>query len=127
MNLTHYHPIPTTRGYLNASRLRHITCHDQRYCPYCNRPFTFVDPETLEHIIPVALGGPFAATWNITLAHESCNRRKGSKSPNEYLAEIGLERGDFYRRLKRNKTWREIEALKTALRQMRKLNVGVRS
>lgn len=41
-------------------------------CHWCKRPFTESDPATLEHIFPLADGGPHVLE-NCALAHMSCN------------------------------------------------------
>lgn len=56
------------------ARLRSI----QTKCHVCGRSFTKKNPATLDHVVPIALGGPHDAS-NITLAHAGCNSRKNNR------------------------------------------------
>jgi 5-methylcytosine-specific restriction endonuclease McrA len=48
-------------------------------CHWCQKPLT-LDDSTLEHIIPLGLGGLDNAN-NLTLACEKCNSKRGCKMP----------------------------------------------
>lgn len=47
----------------------------QKKCHICKKPFTKAKPATIDHIIPIALGGTHNL-GNIALAHGGCNSRK---------------------------------------------------
>ena len=45
-------------------------------CAFCDMPFSYNDPATLDHIIPRSRGGSNTMK-NFALVHRSCNLRKG--------------------------------------------------
>lgn len=45
-------------------------------CPWCGKPMTYLGA-TIEHIIPISLGGN-GTQANLTLAHRECNRARGN-------------------------------------------------
>lgn len=56
-------------------------------CACCGKPLG--DRYHLDHIIPIALGGP-NEDWNIQLLKASCNARKGCKDPIEFMQQQGF-------------------------------------
>ena len=63
-------------------------------CYLCENPLyeSLNDPPQIEHKIPVSRGGPNVIT-NIGLAHTSCNVRKHTKTPEEYLEYLAKKNG----------------------------------
>jgi 5-methylcytosine-specific restriction endonuclease McrA len=53
-------------------------------CVWCSKSFTWDDPATLEHIIPVAKGGT-DRLGNVVLAHGSCNGARHHLGAIKYL------------------------------------------
>jgi 5-methylcytosine-specific restriction endonuclease McrA len=64
-------------GYLIREYLLHKW---RRKCAYCGVTET---PLQIEHIVPIARGGS-SRTSNLTLACESCNKRKGTQTAEEF-------------------------------------------
>jgi 5-methylcytosine-specific restriction endonuclease McrA len=56
-----------------------IRARDQGRCGICGLAVP-VDQESLDHIVPLALGGTHEPA-NVQLAHRVCNSRKGAKAP----------------------------------------------
>ncbi len=59
------------------------------FCHWCDEPLT-IETGTLEHIVPLALGG-LNNPNNYTLACDSCNKNRGSSMPE--ILELGLNNG----------------------------------
>ena len=64
---------------------RQIIFRTQKVCGICGRPVDFeikyphpLSP-TVDHIVPIALGGHPSALENLQLAHRICNRQKGAR------------------------------------------------
>lgn len=57
----------------------------QTTCYWCGKPFSKSKPATIEHIIPLSLGGKDNIE-NLTLSHRKCNSLRGSMSPEEFRA-----------------------------------------
>jgi len=58
-----------------------IYTRDDYTCQYCRKQFP-TDELTFDHVVPVARGGQ--RSWeNITTCCVTCNRRKGSRTPEE--------------------------------------------
>lgn len=55
---------------------RRIDKRDGGRCHLCLEPI--VDRPTFDHLIPVVRGGAHAE-WNLMLAHDRCNKRRGTK------------------------------------------------
>jgi len=55
-------------------------------CIWCKGPFTFVDPPTIEHLVPKSAGG--SNKWhNLAAAHESCNGYRSNDPQLKRVAE----------------------------------------
>ena len=52
-------------------------------CHYCGKALTH-STATLDHIIPVAMGGTLA-DHNLCLACRACNNKKGDKPPHVFM------------------------------------------
>lgn len=63
-------------------------------CYLCSEPFQAARSETLEHVVPRAMGG--RSHRNVLLAHGDCNQEKADRLPRPceriYLAAINLRR-----------------------------------
>lgn len=58
---------------------KNILLRDQHRCQYCG---TRSNPFTIDHVVPKERGG--SENWeNLVIACQSCNRRKGNRSPDE--------------------------------------------
>lgn len=55
-------------------------------CKYCNRSLE-LQAATFDHVVPKALGGANRVS-NLVLACVECNRKKGSKPPHIWHAEL---------------------------------------
>lgn len=64
-----------------------IIARDKSRCHLCGKRVAKSDL-TLDHLIPVALGGPHTAA-NLAVAHRSCNGRKWINAANEQLRLVG--------------------------------------
>lgn len=85
VRLTTYHKIPVVLKVLSR---KNIYLRDHFTCQYCGVRFHERDL-TLDHVIPESKGGP--SSWNNLVACcVSCNRRKGSKTPEEAETELGM-------------------------------------
>lgn len=57
-------------------------------CVYCGRQFK--EPRTLEHVVPVSLGG--STTWeNLSSACQGCNRKRGNTALLLHLIHLHAE------------------------------------
>lgn len=72
------------RGQRRKWRLREWEMLD--YCRYCHRMMDLVDA-TVDHIVPLARGGPDDET-NWKLCCSECNNSKGSISLDEWMAKM---------------------------------------
>lgn len=59
---------------------------DYAGCYWCDGAFTEADPLHIDHLTPLALGGPHTVA-NLVPAHASCNASKGAKDPYAYARE----------------------------------------
>lgn len=50
------------------------------FCHYCNKELTTRRDRTVDHIVPVSLGG-FSERWNYVLSCRRCNEGKGQNWP----------------------------------------------
>ena len=58
-----------------------LLSRDNYSCQYCSKKLNRIDA-TVDHIIPRSKGG--STSWtNVVIACESCNRKKGNKTPKE--------------------------------------------
>ena len=70
----------------------------QKVCGICGLPvdfeYKFPHPlsPTIDHIVPIALGGHPSALENLQLAHRCCNRQKGAKLFGEGRKKEDLEK-----------------------------------
>jgi 5-methylcytosine-specific restriction endonuclease McrA len=67
---------------VQAERLtkkQRLTLYSTRTCYLCGKDFQPGDRTSVDHIIPLAGGGPHVFD-NLALTHFSCNSRKGAKS-----------------------------------------------
>lgn len=64
-----------------AQARAHVLARDRLICSYCLDDATEVD-----HVIPVALQGPFLDPLNLVAACRPCNRSKGDLTPREWFA-----------------------------------------
>lgn len=55
-----------------------IIKRDGPNCWLCELAFKFMEKPTLDHVIPLSLGGPHRVS-NMKLAHYSCNTKRGIK------------------------------------------------
>lgn len=78
-----------TRGAVGAElfTLDEIFERDGGICHLCNKKVRR-RVATMDHIIPVSLGGPHTRA-NVALAHHSCNSSKGNRPKGEQLRLIG--------------------------------------
>ena len=82
-------------------------------CGICGRP---IDPElkfpdpmsaSLDHIVPISLGGHPYAQSNMQVAHLICNRTKGAKLQTDSRPDPRLPAPHNNRDLKWSRNWRE--------------------
>lgn len=52
-------------------------------CGICGLDILTMKDATIDHILPISLGGSTLDPKNMQLAHEKCNRLKGNKGNNE--------------------------------------------
>lgn len=64
---------------------------DGRRCAICGRKIKDLDDLTVDHIVPLAEGG-VNAIENYQLAHKSCNEKKGSMMPDEFMWQLKCNR-----------------------------------
>jgi len=57
-------------------------------CPDCKKPFSKDNPYTLDHIMPIALGGAHDKS-NIELRCYPCNNAKRARDPFEHARSLG--------------------------------------
>lgn len=78
-----------TRGAAEAERftLNEIFARDGGVCHLCRKSVDRVDA-TVDHLVPVALGGPHTRA-NVALAHRSCNSSKKTSPRGEQLRLLG--------------------------------------
>lgn len=74
---------------------------DADKCPYCKDNFSN-SPKSLDHLIPIALGG-LHAIHNVVICCLKCNTRKSNKLFTEWLREIPMEYRDSVRLLYKQK------------------------
>lgn len=48
------------------------------WCVWCGAQFSEANPETLEHLVPRALGGSYVVE-NLALACDRCNKARGAR------------------------------------------------
>lgn len=75
----------TERATVNTIKQLHIE-KNGAYCAYCGKHLTS-QTMTLDHIIPVALGGR-TTLRNTALSCFACNKKKGSKQFHEWIPHI---------------------------------------
>jgi hypothetical protein len=81
-----------------AERLRRILARDGGHCVWCRRALAPGDRDlTFEHVVPRLKGGP-AWAENEVAACRACNRRRGHRSPTDFLADCAARRLDPDRR-----------------------------
>lgn len=70
---------------------------DNWTCYVCQKPIAKdgfgADMPTLDHLIPIAVGGA-DAPWNVAVAHMGCNSRKGRRTPDQFAFNTHTQRGD---------------------------------
>ncbi len=80
----------TADGSLSAGNLNrmfdHATC-----CDYCGKGFSRTEEKSLEHFIPLCLGGRHSIS-NVLIACLDCNHSKNQTHPYIWLGEIEFER-----------------------------------
>lgn len=52
---------------------------DGLFCGICQQPVASSKEMTVDHIIPISLGGEHDAFRNMQLAHDQCNAKKGNE------------------------------------------------
>jgi len=62
---------------IEAVSIKAIIARDRSTCHLCRKPVAKSD-SSIDHLIPVARKGPWAA-WNLALAHLNCNRLRRDK------------------------------------------------
>lgn len=62
----------------SAGARRRLWRDDPHECWWCHTPFATPEDATIDHLIPVARGGTYAAT-NTVLACSSCNQARGHR------------------------------------------------
>lgn len=72
---------PSRRRQASDVTTKALLERDGDLCFFCQRPL-FMEPLSVEHLVPVASGGPNHIA-NYVLAHQSCNRRAGHMSAME--------------------------------------------
>lgn len=75
------------RTKIHPMRRRAIHMRDKCQCAYCGKRVTLreaLDTFTLDHIVPVVLGGS-NATENLITSCELCNKRKGRMTLKRFL------------------------------------------
>ena len=101
-------PLPFTKAEFRAHVLAALGGHDDGAvrCRYCNAWF-ILEELAVDHAIPLSRGGS-PGLDNLEYPCKSCNDRKGSMSPDEYLAllafleTIPLARIDVLKRLEQS-------------------------
>ena len=66
------------KGGRPRKRLARIVLEEEHLCWLCGFPARPHDPLTLDHVLPVALGGTTTRD-NVRAAHRSCNSRRGAR------------------------------------------------
>lgn len=92
---------PGNRGAYERARLKILKT--QTHCGICGKPvdFSYKAPHplspTVDHIIPVSLGGHPSDPDNLQLAHRCCNREKSNKmqAPIEIEEESTIDNRDL--------------------------------
>ena len=92
---------PGNRGAYERARLKILKT--QTHCGICGKPvdFSYRAPHplspTVDHIIPVSLGGHPSDPDNLQLAHRCCNREKSNKmqAPIEIEEESTIDNRDL--------------------------------
>lgn len=80
--------IPVDSTYLRL--MRRVT---KNRCFYCGEDMG--NFPTIEHLTPVSRGGD-NQRWNLVLACKSCNSKKGAKTFEEYMEQVGFDLADKY-------------------------------
>jgi 5-methylcytosine-specific restriction protein A len=76
---TRNRPSTSERGYgADYQRRRKQLLTTATSCWWCPEPFTEADPVTIDHVVPLHLGGSNDPS-NLVPAHRSCNSRRGSQ------------------------------------------------
>jgi hypothetical protein len=71
-------------------------------CAYCGRTLFEIDVLTLDHLVPIELGGTNHAS-NLVVACRSCNSKKADTNLNDflsYLSSSGVDTNNIKRRVK---------------------------
>lgn len=63
---------------------------DRARCFYCNAGLSW-ETKTVDHVIPKSKGGPHRL-WNLVLACQECNQKKGDNDPHSIYLDIVLRR-----------------------------------
>lgn len=79
------------------------------FCVYCDKPDLIIELEgmsvpneykaTLDHIVPVSEGGEVFDINNVICSCGTCNKRKDSKSLDEFLKNIKLSKVEYNNRV----------------------------
>lgn len=86
--------MPTEGRYRNGHRIRQLRARvltEERDCRLCGRPVdkTLTNPNpaapVIDHLTPVARGGPEYDRQNLGLMHRACNRTKSTMTLEEAL------------------------------------------
>lgn len=69
----------------------HLIAKYGAICALCGKPFKSKKDITIDHHVPISRGG-FDLLENYRLAHDGCNKMKGSMTPEEFeLFQSGVE------------------------------------
>lgn len=60
-----------------------IKTHGTLTCELCFKPIKFGE-DSLDHLLPISKGGT-NDFWNLAISHLGCNRKKGSKTMDEWF------------------------------------------
>jgi 5-methylcytosine-specific restriction endonuclease McrA len=82
---------------------RRVYDRDRGRCVYCGDPLAFVEA-TLDHRTPRVLGGK-TVDANLVLACDECNKAKGSRTEQEWLAMPKSERDRLRLAVRRSLKW----------------------
>jgi hypothetical protein len=66
-----------------------VILRDGGRCFYCRTRFDDIAEATLDHLVPLSQGGPWAMA-NLVLACQPCNEAKGDLPPHEFLRPAGF-------------------------------------
>jgi 5-methylcytosine-specific restriction endonuclease McrA len=106
IRLTHYIDVRTRQN--RATQRHRILGRDRYRCQYCGKKGTAFDL-TLDHVMPRSRGGKTIAE-NLVAACQTCNNRKGDRTPEEARMPLLMNPAALYYGLERTALQQAAEA-----------------